>query len=325
LERVISVVVPVYNVERYLPQCISSILSQDYRNLELILIDDGSTDSSGRICDQAAAEDTRVVVIHQKNSGAAAAKNAGLRAATGTYLSFVDSDDYLEPGAYTYMVRILEENEVDMVQCAFRDVYQDKAIDRILKPGCRMWQTLEYMELYLSDWTSALLWDKLYKRELFHNIFFEVGNKIDDEYFTYQGVMNAKCILSDDKIIYNYRRRASGVMLSASSQERIMRDRIDFVSKRRKKVVARFPELRKKFDRSFTYSMVEYAQMPYNTMESIGMIKRAVWEYMKEKKHTPISVFQWWDILKLLCSKPESILQGIPETQVEEQDGIFFE
>ena len=99
MKDVISVIVPVYNVAAYLPECLDSILSQDYDKLEVILIDDGSTDDSGTICDDYARRDSRIRVIHQKNGGAAAAKNAGLRAATGEYLSFADSDDFLEPGA----------------------------------------------------------------------------------------------------------------------------------------------------------------------------------------------------------------------------------
>ena len=99
MKDVISVIVPVYNVSAYLPECLDSILSQDYEKLEVILIDDGSTDDSGAICDAYAQRDNRIRVIHQKNGGAAAAKNAGLRAATGEYLSFADSDDFLEPGA----------------------------------------------------------------------------------------------------------------------------------------------------------------------------------------------------------------------------------
>ena len=97
MNGLISVIVPVYNVAAYLPQCVQSILTQDYPDLEVILIDDGSTDASGTICDEYAQKDGRVRVIHQKNGGAAAAKNAGLRVATGTYLSFVDSDDFLDP------------------------------------------------------------------------------------------------------------------------------------------------------------------------------------------------------------------------------------
>ena len=100
MPELISVIVPIYNVERYLEKCIDSILAQTYRNLEVILIDDGSKDDSGTICDAYAAADSRVKVIHQQNGGAAAAKNAGLRAATGEYLSFVDADDWIDPQTY---------------------------------------------------------------------------------------------------------------------------------------------------------------------------------------------------------------------------------
>ncbi len=109
MKDVISVIVPVYNVSAYLPECLDSILSQDYEKLEVILIDDGSTDDSGAICDAYAQRDSRIRVIHQKNGGAAAAKNAGLRAAAGEYLSFADSDDFLEPKAYAYMMSLLKE------------------------------------------------------------------------------------------------------------------------------------------------------------------------------------------------------------------------
>ena len=118
MKDMISVIMPVYNVAQYLPQSIESVLNQDYRNMELILIDDGSKDASGEICDRYARSDSRVRVIHQKNGGAAAAKNAGLRAASGEYLSFVDSDDYLQPNVYGYMVRTLLDCGADVVQFA---------------------------------------------------------------------------------------------------------------------------------------------------------------------------------------------------------------
>ena len=126
MKDVISVIVPVYNVSAYLPECLDSILSQDYEKLEVILIDDGSTDDSGAICDAYAQRDNRIRVIHQKNGGAAAAKNAGLRAATGEYLSFADSDDFLEPGAYAYMMSLLKENGADIVRCAFQNRFRTR-------------------------------------------------------------------------------------------------------------------------------------------------------------------------------------------------------
>ena len=115
MKNTISTIIPVYNVSAYLPECMESILSQDYPALETILVDDGSTDDSGRICDAYAQRDSRVRVIHQPNGGAAAAKNADLRAAAGEYLSFVDSDDFLESGAYAHMVQLMEEHRADIL------------------------------------------------------------------------------------------------------------------------------------------------------------------------------------------------------------------
>lgn len=325
MDGVISVIIPVYNVQTYVAQCIDSILSQNYEKLEIILVDDGSTDHSGEICDGYAERDDRIVVIHQKNGGAAAAKNTGLRAATGEYLSFVDSDDYLEPGAYDHMVKILMEYQADAVQCAIRDVYQDTMQDQIVKPGRKVWSTEEYIEQYLYDWTCGLMTDKLYRRKLFSGIFFEEGNRIDDEYFTYQGMMNAACIVSDDRIIYNYRRRASSVMYSPESQQRIAYDRVDFMAKRRKNVIQRFPQLRKKYDRDFTYLMMDLVRRPYNSIESIRLVQTSVREYLKEKEHTPISVFQWWDIFRLLHTKPEKLLCEIRKPKEENFPGKLFD
>ena len=134
MNDLISVIMPVYKVETYLAQSIESVLNQDHRELELILIDDGSPDNSGAICDVYGARDSRVRVIHQKNRGAAAAKNAGLRIASGTYLSFVDSDDYLEPHVFGYMLKTLKEQQADAVQFSFRDVYTNREEPQILTP-----------------------------------------------------------------------------------------------------------------------------------------------------------------------------------------------
>lgn len=113
----ISVIVPVYKVEPYLRKCLDSILAQTLRNVEIILVDDGSPDHCGAICDEYAAKDDRITVIHQQNAGASAARNAGLRIATGRYLAFVDSDDWLEDDMYEYLLSLAEETKADLVQC----------------------------------------------------------------------------------------------------------------------------------------------------------------------------------------------------------------
>ena len=146
MNQTISVIVPVYNVEAYLPQCVDSILHQDYPDLEVILIDDGSTDHSGEICDRYATADSRIRVIHQKNGGAAAAKNAGLRIAAGEYLSFVDSDDYLEPNVYGFMLETLLDNQADAVQFSFREVFRSRTEEQLLTP-----EVLEGVYTHLRD------------------------------------------------------------------------------------------------------------------------------------------------------------------------------
>lgn len=303
MNSAISVIIPVYNVAAYLPQCLDSVLSQSYSDLQVILIDDGATDNSGTICDEYAARDSRIVVIHQKNGGAAAAKNAGLGAATGKYLSFVDSDDYLEPDAYAHMVSQLEHNKADMVQCTFRDVFPDKTVLHSLQEEELAFTNIQYLAQFTKDWTCGLLWDKLYVRSLFDGIFFEEGHKIDDEYFTYRGIMNAHKIVRDNFVIYNYRKRRSSVMYSPESGRQILKDRIDYLSKRRVNVIARFPELRQVFDRHFVEMMVILSSDPLVTKESNTIIKQQLRAYFKEKNHSPIDVRLWPALLRLWCGR----------------------
>ena len=121
----ISVIVPVYKAEKFLATCIESILNQTYGNLEIILVDDGSPDSCGKICEKYALSDSRVKVVHQKNAGVAAARNVGLDLAEGDYGTFVDSDDYIQPQMYEKMIRCAEHNHCDLVMCDCIKVYSD--------------------------------------------------------------------------------------------------------------------------------------------------------------------------------------------------------
>lgn len=308
LENMISVIMPVYNVEDYLPQAVESVLGQDYEHLELILIDDGSGDGSGSLCDGYAAADPRVKVIHQKNGGAAAAKNAGLRVAWGEYLSFVDSDDYLEPNVYSYMAEILQAEQADVVHCAFRNVYRDRAEDFVLHPGRNEVDPISYLKRFHKDWTCALLWNKLYKRSLFEGIYFEQGHRIDDEYFTYQGILNAKKIIVDDKIVYNYRRRASSAMHDPKARERLIFDRVDYLDKRRRIVAARYPELKWDFDFGFMDALIYLAESPDNTPATIAMLKGELKTYLRDRENTRPPRYLWKPLLKLYFGSTEKML-----------------
>ena len=297
MNQTISVIVPVYNVAQYLSQCVSSILSQDYGGLEVILIDDGSTDASGEICDQYAAKDSRVRVIHQKNGGAAAAKNAGLRLASGDYLAFADSDDYLEPGAYGFLMKTLLETNADAVQGSFREVYRNRAEEQHIQE-----ETLEgydYLLRFPKDFSCALLWNKLYRRAIFDGVFFEEGHKIDDEYFTYQGFLQPRKVVRVDRIVYNYRKRASSVMSSPESAERLVLDCLDSAAKRRQKILDTLPELREPFDENYLDVIWYLSGNEGSTERTLKALKDSLRNYLGEKGRPPPPVYLWRGLAKL--------------------------
>lgn len=321
----ISTIIPVFNVAAYLPMCIVSVLSQDYTALEVILIDDGSTDESGRICDEYAQKDSRIKVIHQPNRGAAAAKNTGLRAATGEYLSFVDSDDFLEPGAYSHMVQLLREKEADVVQCSYRDVFKDHSTEHLLPKETDGLDAAGFLGLFTKDWTCALLWDKLYKRSLFDGVSFETDHKIDDEYFTYRGIMNAEKVVRDERIVYNYRKRASSVMFSPTSARQIVSDRIDYLSKRRRIVIERFPQLRAAYDSHFLNMMIILSRDANATAENIQVIRQHLKSYFHEKEHSKPDYHLFPALARLMFGSTDHILRCRKQAQPAGNPETFFE
>ena len=183
----ISVIVPVYNVEDYLSKCVASILAQSYKNLQVILVDDGSTDRCPEICDDIAKRESRVQTIHKKNGGLSSARNAGIDAANGDFLAFVDSDDYIAPDMYEYLYRNMAETESDISICGKYVVYENGRL--ILKQDqsilCLVMDSEEAIRRMCSfrDYDTSSC-DKLYKRELFSSIRFPLGKLCEDWYTT---------------------------------------------------------------------------------------------------------------------------------------------
>lgn len=324
MNDVISVIIPVYNVAAYLPECLDSILNQDYRALEVILIDDGSTDESGAICDRYAQQDSRIRVIHQKNAGAAAAKNAGLRIATGEYLSFVDSDDSLEPGSYRYMLQVLRESGADAAQFAFRDVYRDRCEDQIHHPGRTVLSHTDYLLRFPKDWTCALLWNKLYKRSLYEGVFFEEGHKIDDEYFTWQGFLKPCRVVLDDRIIYNYRRRASSVMGSPQAGEQRILDCLDAIVKRRNRIRQELPQLKKAFDESYVDAIWYLSENPWATEKTVDTLKAHLKRYLLTPGNSIPPRYLWPLLWKLYTTETETIVRRAKEKRQSADQHSYF-
>ncbi len=217
----ISVIVPVYKVEKYLDACLESLTSQTYANLEILLVDDGSPDRSGSICDAWAARDSRVQVIHQANAGGGAARNAALDRASGELLAFVDSDDYIAPDMFSHLYGLLCQG-ADIAECGYQEVAAD-AVPFPAEEGQVHWHSPEEaMAAHIADTHfRQIIWNKLYRRQVAGDTRFPVGTRIDDEYFTYHLLGRARKLVRSDKVCYAYRQQPGSVMHQSYSIKRV--------------------------------------------------------------------------------------------------------
>lgn len=213
----ISVVVPVYKVEPYLEKCVESILAQTYSNLEVILVDDGSPDNCGKICDQLQQKDPRIVVIHKSNGGLSSARNAGIEIAHGEYIGFVDSDDSIEPDMYEKLYQAIQSDETELAVCAVNYVYEDGKI--LTKPGLGKNATFNFheamIEMNLHRLFDMATWSKLYHRDLFEGLRFPMGKLSEDYYVMFRILDRAQKISYVDAYCYNYLQRKNSVTRSS--------------------------------------------------------------------------------------------------------------
>ena len=206
----VSIIIPVFKVEKYLQECLESLLNQTYKNLEIILVDDASPDSCPQICDAFAKSDKRIAVNHKKNGGAASARNVGLDCASGEFISFVDSDDYVDEDYISRLFCLMKEEDADISVCSFSNVYRNRTEKIDNTEG--IYTAQDYLRLFLHDWKCGLIWNKLFKADLLKNVRFTEGHIIDDEFFTYKAVMSARRIAVKNNNLYYYRQRKSGAM-----------------------------------------------------------------------------------------------------------------
>ena len=210
MEPIISVIMPVYDSEKYLSDCLESILAQTYSNIQIIAIDDGSTDKSGKILDQYAAKDNRIEVYHQQNLGVSAARNRGLKYARGEYITFVDSDDTLSADMYEILISQFNEKDLDIVHCGYKKKRLDGTSKSVLGTNRRfLFNRIEGMQHFIrGDLFTGALWNKLYKRSVLQNLFFDENLKInEDVLFNFYAFNKASNTLLIDKPLYNYYER----------------------------------------------------------------------------------------------------------------------
>ena len=183
----ISIIVPIYNVEKYIRKCIISIINQTYKNIEIILVDDGSPDNCPMICDEFARRDERIVVIHKKNGGLSSARNAGLEKATGDYIGFVDSDDWIEPQMYEKMIQMYIDSKVDLVECGINlysahgvKLFDEKTVE-IVSGYDALFRHLSLIGRTGQSMPRTAVWSKLFRRDFWSNRRFPEG-KIHEDY-----------------------------------------------------------------------------------------------------------------------------------------------
>lgn len=208
----VSIIVPVYNVEQWLPRCVDSLTVQTYKNLEIILVDDGSNDDSGKICDEYAEKDDRIVVIHKENGGLSSARNAGIKVAKGYYISFVDSDDWVLPEFIEKLYSAIIENDCDLAECGFAALSSEVVPEDNRNDSFSVVDDIRAMKTHLEDGHfRQVVWNKLYKREIITVEFVE-GKYHEDVFWTYQIIANCKKLVHITDVLYCYFQREGSIM-----------------------------------------------------------------------------------------------------------------
>lgn len=246
----ISIIVPVYNVEDYLVQCIESIINQDYENLEIFLVDDGSTDRSSIICEEYKQLDKRIIVIHKENGGLSSARNIALDNITGSYVTFVDSDDYVESTYVSSLYKILNDNNAQISVCGEKRFYYNEKKSKCFIPspykkikGEKILSPVEGLSTYmLQDLFDASAWGKLYSSNLFTYVRYPEGKNYEDIGTTFKLFCNSTKISCISSPLYCYLQRENSILHNKTNTKTLW-DGIEMVELQEKEVVKVFPEL----------------------------------------------------------------------------------
>ena len=223
----LSVIIPVYKVEKYLQTCIDSVVGQTYKDIEIILVDDGSPDGCGKICDEYALKDNRIKVVHKENGGLSDARNAGLEVAKGDYITFVDSDDYIHPKMYEFMMALFK-GDVSLVMCPFKNVKEDEndRCDELYYDARVLYHDEIVSRMFSDEYAQFVVaWNKIYKKDLWGDMRYPVGRIHEDEFTTYKCLYKAAAVGYACDAMYYYRERGGSIM--SSFNEKACLDNVD--------------------------------------------------------------------------------------------------
>lgn len=271
---IISIVVPVYNVEDYLEACVKSITNQQFKNIEVLLIDDGSTDRSGEICEEFSKIDSRIKVIHKENGGLSDARNCGLSACSGEFVTFIDSDDTVDKDYLTYLYNLVDKYQAEMSICTHRTILSTERVVDKNKVYNKVLTSTECMEKILYDKELDIsAWAKLYKIDLFNKIKFPVGKLFEDAFTTYKLVMASNRIGVGGESKYTYMVREGSIVTSKFTKSKM--DLIDACVEMENILGKKRPKLKKALNRKVVYAYVSTinSMLGDNTVSKIEVEK----------------------------------------------------
>lgn len=289
----ISVVVPVYNVEQYLEECIGSILGQTYPNIEIMLVDDGSTDASSSICDKYASEHDCIKAIHRQNGGLSAARNTGVKASHGDYIGFIDSDDFISPVFYEALYRAIEQSEMKMATMRHGEEFFDGSepvlgtdLDASLEYKVLTGEQYQEEILYQKSWAGAV-W-RLYTRELAETIYFPEGLYYEDDETAYRFAHECKGVaVLEATDLYAYRQRSTSIMRGAFNYIK-MESCIEITRRMRRNMELWYPRLSDAVcSRCFAICRVVFSQIPKADKEAQVELWGELQRYSSTVIHDP--------------------------------------
>lgn len=290
----IAVIVPLYNVEEYLPRCIDSILNQSFSDFRLILINDGSTDRSGDICDEYKEKDNRIKVIHQENMGISMARNNGIENVKEDYVTFVDSDDYIHRDMLKILYRTLNKYKGDISVCQFELSYEDIRIeDEELENHSITKNNRQAVDMIVGESNVNMIvpWGKLYKRRLFENIKYPEGKYHEDEFVTYKLIYKAKKVVINTEELYYYTQRKQSITGSTYNSKRLvkleaLKEAIDFFKDHDEKELESRARLRYLMNIQIGYYKVKYEMSDQqDTLRKLKSEYDLEYKYVLQNKH----------------------------------------
>lgn len=280
-KALISLIIPVYKVEKYLEKCIQSVINQTYENLQIILVDDGSPDNCGKICDEYAKKDHRIEVIHKSNGGLSDARNKGLEIAKGEYIGFVDSDDYIEADMYEVLYNLLKQYNADVSICNFYTVSQGKISIKNADNGINEYNRIEILkEILLDKNIQSYAWNKLYKKELFDEIKYPIGKKYEDIGTTFYLLEKCNKVVVTGKSEYYYINRQDSIVNNVT--ESTITDYIELIMQRYDYIEKNIKEL-SSYNKDYLKRILKTAEKDIKSLNEVGDYTKKKYEELYNK------------------------------------------